>query len=148
MEIRVVRYSSNQNETQSIISVDGEKIAFGLEDEYRDTKVMGETRIPQGEYKVAVRLFGSHHAKYKSRFSWHKGMLELKDVPNFSDILIHIGNSDKDTAGCVLVGLDIVPSESKFILAYSERGYKRLYEKVIDEAIKGNVTIKIVDADR
>lgn len=149
MEISVVRYESNGNETQSIISVDGEKIAFGIEDEFREVKVYGETRIPQGTYNITVRKWGGHHDRYKTRFPWHKGMLEIIDVPGFKDILIHIGNSDKDTAGCLLVGLDVVKNEKeKFILAYSERGYRRLYEKVIEEAIKGNVTIKIVDADR
>ena len=31
-------------------------------------------------------------------------MLELQDVPNFKYILIHAGNTDEQTAGCILVG--------------------------------------------
>jgi len=31
-------------------------------------------------------------------------MLHITNVPNYKWILIHIGNDDEDTAGCLLVG--------------------------------------------
>ena len=80
-------------------------IAFTLEDEYRTLKVSGETRIPAGRYKLALRTFGSHHNRYRRKFpDIHRGMIEITDVHGFTDILIHIGNRDTETAGCLLVG--------------------------------------------
>ncbi len=149
MKITVSRYYSNANETLSHIYVDGVKVCFGLEDEFRDVKVMGETRIAKGEYKIVVRQYGQHHEKYKKRFpQWHKGMLEVKNVPNFTNILIHIGNSDKDTAGCLLVGDNVGKQGEKFVILSSAKAYEKLYKKVISEAQKGNLTIEYIDADR
>lgn len=148
MKITVTRYYSNPNETLSILSIDGIKICFGLEDEFRAVKVMGETRIAKGEYKIVVRQYGQHHEKYKKKFSWHEGMLELKNVPNFTNILIHIGNSDKDTAGCLLVGDNVGKQGAKLVILNSAKAYEKLYKKVISEAKKGNLTIEFIDADR
>lgn len=60
-------------------------------------KVKGQTAIPVGRYEVK---------KTKSaRFGGD--MLQLMDVPGFSGIRIHAGNSAVDTEGCVLTGTDI-----------------------------------------
>ena len=34
----------------------------------------------------------------------HKGMLWVRDVPGFEYILIHTGNTDEHTSGCLIVG--------------------------------------------
>ena len=48
---------------------------------------------------------GGYHAKYSKRFAdIHKGMLHVLDVPGFEYILLHCGNTDEDTAGCLLLG--------------------------------------------
>lgn len=60
----------------------------------RDGKVWGETAIPEGEYKVILN--------YSPKFKRH--LPRLLDVPYFEGILIHRGNTAKDTAGCILVG--------------------------------------------
>jgi hypothetical protein len=61
--------------------------------------------IPAGTYELKLRTFGEHHEKYSLKFpDIHKGMLWVTDVPGFTDILIHIGNTEKDTKGCTLVG--------------------------------------------
>ncbi len=79
--------------------------AFTVEDEAREVKVSGETRIPAGRYQLTLREYGAHHIRYSRKFpDIHKGMIEIMDVPGFTDILIHIGNTDDDTAGCLLVG--------------------------------------------
>ena len=52
MEITVNRFISDNDTTISHINVDGKFICFGLEDEYRENKLVGETRIPAGKYKV------------------------------------------------------------------------------------------------
>lgn len=43
--------------------------------------------------------------KYGDTFpKFHKGMLEIVDVPNFTNVYIHVGNYKKDTLACVLTG--------------------------------------------
>jgi hypothetical protein len=116
---------------------------YTCEDEKREQKVMHETRIPAGTYEIKLRTFGGHHEKYKVKFTFHRGMLWLQDVPGFKDILIHIGNDDDDSSGCILVGMsaDLV----KGYLSQSTVAYKKLYQKVIAELEKGKVFIEIKD---
>jgi hypothetical protein len=60
------------------------------------------------------------------------GMLEILDVPNFTYVLIHCGNTDEDTAGCLLVGdtqNNNNVTEDGFI-GSSTNAYKRIYETI------------------
>ncbi len=113
MKISVERIFSDDDATISTLWVDGRFICFGLEDEYREDKIPGETRIPAGEYKITLRTVGGFHTRYGRKFpEFHKGMLWIRGVPNFEYILIHIGNTDEHTAGCLLVGEGAIRTES------------------------------------
>lgn len=57
-------------------------------------KVQNETAIPVGTYKVVVNR--------SPKFG--RNLPRLLDVPGFDGILIHRGNTNKDTSGCLLVG--------------------------------------------
>lgn len=147
MLITVNRFTSNDEATGSIVTVDGRFECFGLEDQYRTQKVWGETRIPAGVYRVGVRTEGGFHQRYSNRLrDIHRGMLHVMAVPGFEYILIHIGNTDDDTAGCLLVGRGIETGE-QIRIANSTRAYKRFYTKVIDHAIAGDCYIKYIDND-
>ena len=78
--------------------VDWKYFCDTLEDCCRDLdkeeKVMNETAIPEGTYEVIVNV----SAKFRRKLPL------LLDVPHFSGIRIHRGNTDKDTSGCILVG--------------------------------------------
>ena len=78
--------------------MDGKYFCDTLEDRCRDLdkekKVMNETAIPEGTYEVIVNV----SARFKRKLPL------LLDVPHFSGIRIHRGNTDKDTSGCILVG--------------------------------------------
>lgn len=146
MKITVNRFTNDGRATLSIVNINGDFQCFGLEDEPRDVKVDGETRIPAGEYKIGIRDVGGFHGRYTKRLGdVHKGMLQVLDVPNFEYILIHIGNTDDNTAGCLLLGSDALTSGNR--LGRSLCAYTEFYEQVIDEAIEGNVTIEYIDND-
>ncbi len=147
MKILVNRIVSNNDSTLSIVSVDGEFICFGLEDEYREEKIAAETRIPAGIYMVKMRNVGGFDNRYKKKFGFHLGMLQVDRVPNFENILIHIGNTDKDTAGCLLVGEGAIVN-GIISVQYSTNAYKKLYLAVCDACLAGDLTIKYVDNDR
>jgi|TARA_Y100000310_G_scaffold12531_2_gene12901 hypothetical protein len=147
MKITVNRFISDDDATLSSIAVDGRFVCFGLEDEYRETKVAGETRIPAGAYKVGIRDVGGFHNRYTRKFpDFHKGMLEIKDVPNFKYILIHIGNTDGNTDGCLLVGKGC-DTTNELRVNNSTGAYKDIYKQVIDSAVCGELSIVINDCD-
>jgi len=104
-EIYLKLLKENHNSTISVLTIDDSNSCFVLEDGYNKVKVKGQTRIPAGRYRLKFRTEGGHHIKYKRMYpEWHRGMIELQDVPNYKYILIHIGNYVKDTDGCLLVG--------------------------------------------
>jgi hypothetical protein len=149
MKLDVIRFTSDEDTTLSQIYVDSKFICFGLEDEYRETKVSSETRIPAGEYKIEVRNYGGFNSRYQRKFGkLHQGMLEIKDIPDFTDVLIHIGNTDDNTAGCLLVGYGAISRQGNMSIQYSTDAYKDLYEQVIMAAYAGNLTIDFIDSDR
>jgi len=147
MDMTVVRFKSTKDATLSLVGIDGQFECFGLEDEKRVVKIAGETRIPAGTYRVGIRRVGGFHKRYSDRFGdYHRGMLHVMNVPGFEYILIHIGNTDDDTAGCLLIGTGAeVTGELR--VNNSKRAYKSLYSKVMDAAEAGNLTITYVDND-
>ena len=105
MIVKLIRFSSQEDSTLGLLYIDGAFQCFTIEDEFREEKVHGETRIPEGIYELGIRAEGGFHERYKQRFRGvHKGMIEVKDVPNFKYILLHIGNWEHQSEGCLLVG--------------------------------------------
>ena len=108
MKLEVLRFSSHSDSTLGLLFdvTEGRKfLCFTLEDEARVTKVMAETRIPEGKYELKLRTVGGYHERYTKKYgSFHKGMIHVQDVPNFKYILWHTGNTDEHTAGCLLLG--------------------------------------------
>ena len=147
MKLDVVRTQFGKDATNGMLFVNSIFEAYTLEDEVREVKVMSETAIPLGEYEIKFRNIGGFDTKYKARYgsTFHKGMLELQDVPNFKYILIHTGNTDQHTAGCLLIGetqQDLDKGKDGFV-GGSGDAYKKFYPKVRDALIaKEKVTIK------
>lgn len=144
MNIKVSRLVGNENASIGLLAVDGKFQCFTVEDEKREVKLKAETRIPEGKYDVVYRVEGSHHEKYKQKYGAnHFGMLHIINVPNFQFILIHIGNTEKDTEGCLLVGDSL---NSNFTVSGSTIAYEKLY-KIVSDALnkKEKVTIEFID---
>lgn len=121
--------------------IDGVFQCHTLEDEKRKLKVKGETRVWEGSYPVVFRKEGTHHEKYKVKYAdVHKGMLHIIDVPDFQYILIHIGNTEKDTDGCLLVGT--APNETMTGLLGSTKAYLKIYP-IIAGALERNEKVVI-----
>jgi len=149
VKIKVDRFVSDRDTTISRVSVDGTFVCFGLEDEFRVAKLVDETRIPAGKYKVLLRTAGTHHQKYQEQFpEIHRGMLHIQNVPGFEFILIHCGNTQANTSGCLLVGTGAVTDEGNMSISSSRIAYRRLYPRVVDAAGEGTLEIEFVDNDR
>ena len=149
MKLDVVRTQFGADATNGMLFINGVFECFVLEDQVREgSKIMKETAIPLGEYEIKFRNVGGFATKYNSRYGvdFHgSGMLELQDVPNFKYILIHTGNTDEHTAGCLLVGetqQDLDKGKDGFV-GGSGDAYKKMYPKVRDALLAGEkVTIK------
>lgn len=116
MKLTLERKYKCQSYTIGKLYVDGEYICDTIEDADRglsdemsiDTikknKRYGITAIPTGTYRITLDVVSP---KFKSR-SWAKpydGKLpRLLDVKGFDGVLIHVGNTAKDSLGCILVG--------------------------------------------
>lgn len=147
MEIKLIRVQANKNATLGVMYNGMKFVCYTLEDEKREFKIKGETRIPKGEYEIKFREVMSPKTEhYRRRFSWFTWHLELQNVPNFKYIYIHIGNSDDDSDGCILVGNSA--DSNRFKIWNSSNAFEKLY-KVISEKLKSEekVTIKIYDID-
>ena len=155
MKLKVLRFSSQEDSTSGLLFLEGdlglEFLCYTLEDEHREDKIMGETRVPAGTYQIKLRTEGGFHERYKKKYgSMHKGMLHVTNVPNFKWILIHTGNTDEHTAGCLLVG-DSQENNSLIkdgFIGKSTNAYKRIYPSIA-EALENNkeVIIEYVDFD-
>ena len=102
MKIAIKRVHLQPGYAVGEITVDGEKMGFTLEDEVREQpgqpvkswKVSGKTAIPSGKYRV--------HISVSTRF--RRLLPLLLEVPGFTGVRIHPGNSSVDTEGCILIG--------------------------------------------
>lgn len=141
MEITVKRIYLGPTYTIGNMYIDGDYVCDTLEDTVRDLnkngkfdageyKVYGETAIPYGRYEVRW-TFSSRFKKY---------MPELINVPNFSGIRIHSGNTAKDTLGCILLG----KNTKKGMVTESKITCNKVYPLIKDACSKGKVYIKII----
>lgn len=98
MQINVKRTFKGQKYTIGKLYIDGHYLCDTLEDTVRPagTKIAGKTAIPAGTYKVKKTM--------SPRFK--KVLPEILNVPGFSGVRIHAGNTAADTDGCLLLGLN------------------------------------------
>lgn len=144
MNIQLLRYSTGNESTLGLLFINGKFACYTLEDQFQAKKVMHETRIPEGRYEITLRKEGTFHTKYSKSFSGiHKGMLWIRNIPGFEYVLIHVGNTDNDTSGCILVGNICTQNIlGRGSIAESTVAYKRIYP-VIASALEAGEKVFI-----
>jgi hypothetical protein len=147
MKLDLKRFSTQNDSTLGLLFVNGEFECFVLEDEYRDIKVKGETRIPCGFYDIKKRqVLSGLTKKYRAKFDWFDYHFQLQDVPNFNYVYLHIGNDTSNTDGCLLLNNGIKSNahgrSQKNLGTESTSAFKRLYQKM---SKNDNITINITD---
>ena len=146
MKLQVVRTQLGKDATNGLLFIDGLFECYTLEDQYQAVKVMHETCIPEGTYPIKLRTVGGFHTRYKAKYpELHRGMLWIQNVPGFEYILIHQGNTDEHTSGCLIVGDSQQDLDVNFngMVGSSANAYKKLYPKVSAQLLAGNeVTIE------
>ncbi len=104
---------------------------FTLEDQVRNgQKVAGVTAIPAGEYRVVI----DQSARF-GRFMPH-----VLDVPGFTGIRIHAGNTAEDTEGCILLG----QIKGVSSVGQSRAAFAALFAKFTAATVRGEaITLRI-----
>ena len=140
LQITVTRHSPRPDYTIGRMDINGTKFSDTLEDtdrgltsdmspdDIKRIKVYGKTAIPKGTYKVSVQYWTKH--KIYVPF--------IHDVPGFTSILIHSGNTPEDTLGCILVGENTIKGRLT-----NSRPYMTRLTKLCQEAIRRGEPIRI-----
>lgn len=140
--------------TRGELLLDTTRLCYTLEDRYRPEKVKGTTRIPAGMYALELKEKGT------SRFdasaarivtaageAYH-GMIRLKDVPSFTEILVHWGNYHTNTEGCILVGRSKMRGgDGALAVSHSRVAFAEVYPVLACEVLNGDGVIEIRDMD-
>ena len=104
-------------------------------------KIPSITAIPRGTYEITLDVVSPKYSKIQFYKDVCNGKIpRLKNVKGFDGILIHSGNTDKDSSGCLLVGYNKVKGQ----VINSKETFKQLYQLLQDRKNKGEkITIKI-----
>lgn len=149
MEITLRRIARRETYTIGKLYLDGEYFCDTLEDTdrglrqdmslpvIRAKKRSGVTAIPTGRYKVTLNV-QSPRFKTKEMYKFCNGYLpRLINVLGFEGVLIHVGNTAKDTEGCILVGRNTQVGK----VLESRVTFTKLYARL--KEAKGDIYIKI-----
>ena len=146
--------NGNRIYTVSNLYIDGEWFCNTIEDKdwgwTKDTPVSeiyrikknnsGKTAIPKGTYQVTIDVVSPKYggvAFYKTAANGGR-VPRLIGVPGFDGILIHAGNTEADSAGCLIVGMN----KQKGKVLNSRTTFSALYKKL--KSAEGGITIKIL----
>lgn len=153
MKILIDRKWKKETYTIGKLYVDGVLFCNSLEDKDRglkqtdslstiqSKKVYAETAIPTGTYNVRMDIKSPKYSSY----SWYKNlcggyMPRLENVPGFSGILMHPGNTALDSSGCILVGKNTKVGQ----ITDSKNTFSKLYKKMKKAYDKGEkITLEI-----
>ena len=103
----------------------------------RQNKVNGKSAIPTGDYNIAMNVVSPRFSKKLYYRNFCDGRLpRLLNVRGFEGVLIHIGNTEADTDGCILTGYNKV----KGMVVNSKDAFEKLY-KILQEAVNRDENI-------
>lgn len=117
----------NLNQTQSV-------------DYIKSKKIYGLTAIPTGTYNIDMNTVSpkySNFTKYPYTKEFDGKMPRLLNVKGWDGILIHPGNTQLDSLGCLIVGINNV----KGMVTQSQDTWKKLMRILLTD--KNNITITI-----
>lgn len=149
MDLFLKRIARKRTYTFGKLYIDGKYFCDTMEDTDRGLKqtdayasnkrkkVKGQTAIPTGRYQVTLNMQSPRFAS-KAQYKFCNGYLpRLINVPCFDGVLIHIGNTERDTEGCILVG------ENKMVgkVINSTQTFQKLYKRL--KEAKDLIYIKI-----
>ena len=153
MELLVTRNYKKNNYTIGKLYINNKLFSNTIEDtdrgltsdmnesQIKSLKVYGETAIPIGTYTVDMNTVSP---KFKDK-TWAKPyggkVPRLLKVKGYEGVLIHPGNSAKDSSGCLLIGLNTKVG----MVTNSTEYFHKLMKELLAAKLKGEeikITIK------
>lgn len=138
MKILVKRIAKKATYTIGKMYLDGEFFCNTIEDkdrglrsdmsleEIKKIKIPSVTAIPTGTYKITIDVISPKFSK-KAAYQYIGGKLpRLIGVKGFDGILIHQGTTEKDSAGCLIVGKNTIVGK----VTQSQATFRALYAKM------------------
>lgn len=153
MKILVKRVAKKEKYTIGKMYVDDVYVCDTIEDKDRDLtqntplndikkkKVYGQTAIPSGTYNVTLDVVSTKFVQKPYFKELCGGKLpRLMNVPGFDGVLIHTGNDEDDSYGCIIVGYNKVKGK----VIESRKAFEKLYP-ILKQAFnkKEKITIQI-----
>ena len=154
MELVVDRKWKKQNYTISNLTIDGKWFCNVLEDKdrnldssmsiakIRELKKPSITAIPRGTYEITLDVISPKYCTNSFYKQVCNGKVpRLLNVKGFEGVLIHAGNTDKDSAGCLLVGINLERGK----VLKSQETFRKLYKMLSEAKLRGEyiqITIK------
>ena len=149
MELELRRIARKADYTIGRLSIDGQYFCDTIEDTDRGLsqdlplsvnqakKRKGVTAIPVGRYRVTLGVKSIRFSKKKQYAACNGYLPRILNVPAFDGVLMHIGNTAKDSEGCILVG----ENKKVGMVVNSTQTYWRLYDRL--QEAKDNIFITI-----
>ena len=138
------RIYKGEDYTIGHIYIDGEYICDSIEDKDRGlndqmseaqiskVKVASKTAIPTGTYKLTLDVVSPRFIKKPYYYSFCKGKLpRLLGVKGYNEILIHKGNTQADSSGCIIVGYNKIKGQ----VVNSQQAFEILYKTIMAKQI-------------
>ena len=139
MKLQLKRLYPKPNYTIGKLYIDGVYFCDTIEDtdrglyqtmpitEIKAKKKQDITAIPYGEYKVVLSMY--------TRF--RKILPEILNVPGFTGVRIHSGNTQYDSSGCLILGKNTIKGK-----VTNSRYYVAEFIKKLEK--DNDITIKII----
>lgn len=149
MELKLKRIARRDTYTIGRLYIDGQLFCDTIEDTDRGLqqalplsvnkarKRKGITCIPVGRYQVTLGVKSPRFSKVAQYKACDGYLPRLLNVPAFEGVLIHIGNTARDTDGCILVGRNTIKGQ----VTNSVHTFWCLYERL--QAATGPIWITI-----
>lgn len=147
MILRLKRIHHEDDYTLSMLYINEVFFCFVLEDEKRVVKVKGETRIWNGVYDLRLKeVLTPLTKKYRKKYPWFEWFVEIIGIPQFTYVYFHVGNFEKNTDGCPLLGYtaDIDPQLNGFV-GKSAKAFQAFQEIVANHLGNGGRATLIVE---
>jgi len=121
MRVELLRTASNEDGTFGTFNIDGQPICVTLEETWLNNQ-RRISCIPAGEYECE---------KYSG--TKYKDVWIVKEVPGRTAILLHWGNTELNTAGCLLFGRNFSKFGSKWGIGRSREAFEILRKVLPDK---------------
>ena len=111
--LTLLRVESTEIVTRGCLLVDGRFICLTLENPWKENSP-NVSCIPTGQYQLVPYVSLQHGATYK-----------LLGVPNREGIIVHVGNTEDNTRGCVLLGMEVGTLDGQPAVLQSRKAFNR-----------------------